>query len=254
MMESSAEWWRTFFSGSVVDSWLAVATEEQTGQEAAFIQEEIGMPAPAEILDVPCGGGRHSLALAARGYDMTGVDLSADFLDAARSRPAVGPGSVAWEHREMRDLPWPERFDGAFSFGNSFGYLDDRGNADFLKAVARALKPGARFVLETSYVLEILLPSLQARTWYPTGDILMLADRRYEPAEGQLHVEYTWIRDREVDKRSMSARLYTYREVFGLLEAAGFTDLKGYGSFSREPFRIGSSRLLVSAEKSPDFA
>jgi SAM-dependent methyltransferase len=254
MMEPSVDWWRTFFSGPVVESWLKMPTEEQTGQEAAFIREELGSPPPARLLDVPCGGGRHSLALARLGYDMTGVDLSVDFLDAARTQPSPGPGSVAWEHREMRDLPWPERFDGAFCLGNSFGYLDDRGNADFLKAVAHALKPGARFVLETSYVLESLLPNIQWKTWYSAGDLIMLADRRYEPPEGRLHVEYTWIRDGKVDKRSMAARLYTYREVFGLLEAAGFTDLKGYGSFTREPFRIGSGRLLVSAEKRRDLA
>ncbi len=248
-MATSAEWWRTFFSGPVVDSWLRIPTDEQNGQEADFIQEAIGVPPPARLLDVPCGGGRHSLALSARGYDVTGVDLSTDFLDAARSQTSPGPGSVAWEHREMRDLPWPGQFDGAFCFGNSFGYLDDRGNAEFLAAVARALRPGARFVLDTSYLLEILLPSFQPRSWYPAGDIIMLADRRYDPAEGRLHVEYTWIHDGKVDKRSMSARLYSYREIFRLLEEAGFSDLQGYGSLTREPFRIGPGGLLVIAEK-----
>jgi SAM-dependent methyltransferase len=246
-MGSSADWWRTFFSGPMVDSWLRATTEEQTRQEAAFIREALGVPPPARLLDVPCGGGRHSSALAGFGYDMTGVDLSSGFLEAARRQPSAGPGSVAWEHREMRDLPWPGRFDGAFRFGNSFGYLDDEGNADFLKAVARALNLGARFALDTSYVLEIILNGIQWRTWYSAGDILMLADRRYDPAEGRLHVEYTWISEGKLDRRAMSARLYTYREVFGLLEEAGFTDLQGYGSLTREPFRIGCDRLLVIA-------
>ncbi len=250
-MESSSDWWRTFFSGIMVDSWLKATTEEQTAQEAAFIREALGVPPPARLLDVPCGGGRHSRALARLGYEMTGVDLSAEFLATARSQAPDGPGSVAWEHREMHDLPWTDHFDGAFSFGNSFGYLDDEGNADFLKAVARALKPGARFVLDTSYVMESLLSGIQWRTWYETGDILMLSDRRYDPAEGRLHLEYTWIREGRTDRRSMSARLYTYREVFGLLEAAGFTDLQRYGSLTREPFRIGCGQLLVSARRDP---
>jgi SAM-dependent methyltransferase len=251
-MESSADWWRTFFSGPMVASWLRAPSEEQTRQEVAFIQEALGIAPPARLLDVPCGGGRHSRAMATMGFDMTGVDLSPEFLDAARSQPSGGPGSVAWEHREMRDLPWPERFDGAFSFGNSFGYLDDQGNADFLEAVAHALKPGARFVLETSYMLEVLLPGLQERAWYPLGDILMLADRRYDPASSRLHVEYTLIQDGKVDRRSMSARLYSCREVFGLLEKAGFAVLQGYGSLTREPFRIGSGRLLMTAERRRD--
>ena len=60
----------------------------------------------------------------------------------------------------MRDLPWPQRFDGVFCFGNSFAYLDDQGNADYLANVARALKPSGRFVLETGIVAESFLPHI----------------------------------------------------------------------------------------------
>jgi SAM-dependent methyltransferase len=200
---------------------------------------------PARLLDVPCGGGRHSHALAARGYQMTGVDISPRFLEAARARPVAGPGQVTWEQRDMRDLPGPAAFDGAFSLGNSFGYYDDEGNSAFLRAVAAALKPGARFLLDTSYVVEGLLLKLQERAWYPCGDVLMLADRRYDAAEGRLHVEYTTIRDGKMEKWPMSARLHTYREVRALLEAAGFTDLQGYGSLAKEPFQFGATRLLL---------
>ena len=217
-------------------------TPEQTRQEADFIREALDVPTPAKLLDVPCGGGRHGIALAALGYDMTGVDISTDFLTAARSQAAGKPGKIAWEQREMRDLPWPERFDGAYCFGNSFGYLDDEGNAQFLKSVAAALKPGARFTLETGYVMETLLPVLQERSWYPVGDMLMLAQRRYDPRDSRLHVEYICIRGSESEKRSMSARIYSYREIVLLLEKAGFTGVQGYGSFAREPFRLGSRR------------
>ena len=77
---------------------------------------------------------------------MTAVDWSTEFLTHAQSVDAAA--GVQWERRDMRDLPWRARFDAAFCVGNSFGYLDDEGNATFLAAVASALKPGARFVLE----------------------------------------------------------------------------------------------------------
>jgi SAM-dependent methyltransferase len=233
----------------MVESWLQAVPEEQTRLETDFVQEVLGVAPPARLLDVPCGGGRHSLALAARGYHLTGVDFSPDFLAAAKARPGPGSGSVTWERRDMRDLPWPAAFDAAFSLGNSFGYFEDAGNADFLRAVARALKPGARFLLDTSYLVEGLLPNLQERAWYPCGDVLLLADRRYDPAEGRLHVEYTTVRDGKVEKWPMSARLHTYREVRRLFEEAGFTDLHGYGSLSREPFVFGSRRLLLVAKR-----
>src|SRR5206468_562610 len=122
MHDAASDWWRTFFSGPFVEWWLAATPAAQTRQEADFVAASLGVAPPARLLAVPCGGGRHSRPLAARGYAMTAVDLSADFLAAARSAPAEGPGTIAWEHREMRDLPWPGAFDGAFCLGNSFGY------------------------------------------------------------------------------------------------------------------------------------
>jgi SAM-dependent methyltransferase len=248
-VNAATDWWRSFFSGPAVEFWLQAVPEEQTRQEADYIQERLRVAAPARILDVPCGGGRHSLALAARGYRMTGVDLSPEFLATARSAAAGREANIEWHQREMRDLPWREEFDGAFSFGNSFAYDTEEGNAAFLKAVANVLKPGARFLLDTSYVTEILLPALQERGWYQTGDILTLSERRYEPASGRLHVDYIWIRDGRSEKRSMSARLYSYRELVGLLQEAGFTDVEGVSSLTGEPFRLGSRRLLMTATR-----
>jgi SAM-dependent methyltransferase len=226
-----------------------VPTREQTEQEADFIQQALEVAPPARLLDVPCGGGRHCHALAGRGFDMTGVDISSDFLKAAQSVPAPPAGRITWEHREMRDLPWPDVFDGAYCFGNSFAYLTDEGNAEFLCSVARALKPGARFALDTGYLTENLLPVLQERSWYPVGELLSLAQRRYEPADGRLYVEYIFVRDGKVDRRPTSARLYTFREVVGLFESAGFTEMQAHGSLTREPFRFGSNRLLIAARK-----
>jgi SAM-dependent methyltransferase len=248
-MSVPQNWYQTFFTGAVVDHWLNMPSAEQTRSEADFIQATLQVPPPARLLDVPCGGGRHSLALAARGYRMTGVDISPDFLAAARAQ-AAGSSAVTWEQRDMRDLPWPEAFDGAYSFGNSFGYADEAGNAAFLQAVARALRHGAVFLMDTGYITEALLPVLQERAWYPWGeDGHILAQRRYDPPHGRLEVEYTYVRGGKIEKCAMSARIYSYREVCGLLRAAGFTDLQGWGSLAKEPFRLGSTRLLIAARK-----
>ena len=137
---------------------------EHTEREADLVAKLLAAPAGAELLDVPCGGGRLSLALASRGYR---ADRRRLLVGIPGARAGVqGSDRITWEQRDMRDLPWPARFDGAFCVGNSFGYLDDTGNAYFLRAVAAALKPGARFILETPMVLENLLAHIQDRPWW----------------------------------------------------------------------------------------
>jgi 2-polyprenyl-3-methyl-5-hydroxy-6-metoxy-1,4-benzoquinol methylase len=216
-----SNWWESFFEGVAVDMWLQALLPEQTEREAESLARMLAVPSGAELLDVPCGGGRLSLALARRGYRLTGVDWSSEFLKHARSRDTAH--AVTWEQRDMRDLPWRARFDGAFCVGNSFGYLDDEGNAAFLRAVAATLKPGARFVLETPMVLENLLGHLQDRAWWKVGDVHLLVVNRYDHTRERLDIEYTFVSEGRFEVRNGSHRAYSYRELFDLIQAAGFT-------------------------------
>ena len=219
-MHVQSNWWEHFFEGVSVDLWLQAVPPEHTQREAEVLARALGASSAGEVLDVPCGGGRLSLALAAQGYRVTGVDISSEFLHHARS--AAGSDRVSWEQRDMRDLPWRARFDGAFCYGNSFGYLDDEGNAAFVRSVAAALKPGARFVLETPMVLENLLRHIQDRAWWQVGDLRLLVVNRYDHTTSRLDIEYTFVSDGRVEVRHGSHRAYTYRELVELLEAAGF--------------------------------
>ena len=239
----------SFFSGLFVEVWRDVMPEEVTGREADFLQQQLRLAPGARVLDVPCGTGRHSCALAARGFALTGVDLSSNCLREARALAAKKGVSVAWEHRDMSDLPWDGVFDGAFAMGNSFGYSGDEHDARFLRAVARALKPGGSFVLDYPAVAEALLPHFQERTWLPIGDTLFLRAGRYNPAAGRIETEYTLIRDGKHETKPWTQRVYTYREICGLVTDAGFTDVHGYASTSLEPFKLGSQGLLLTATK-----
>ena len=242
-------WWEDFFSGVALDLWRQAMTEEGTRAEADFIQKLLGFPPEAKVLDVPCGEGRLSRELASRGYQMTGTDIALPFLEEAKLKAGDRHLKIVWEHRDMRNLPWQEEFDGAFCFGGSFGYFDDVGNANFLKSVARALKSGARFILDASRVAELILPKFREREWAKVGDILFLEENRYDHIQGRMDTEYTFVREGKVEKRFSSERVYTYREHCRLLEEAGFANCEGYASLHQDPFKLGSERLFLAATK-----
>ncbi len=243
------EWWKSFFSGVVLDFWRAAMSEELTRLESDFIEKMLQLRPQAKVLDVPCGNGRHSLELASRGYRLTGVDFSHEFIDEARAKAAERQLKISWEHREMRELPWQEEFDGVFCFGNSFGYLDDDGNAKFLEAVAHALKPGARLILDASSIAETILPKFQERSKVQVGDIMFLEENRYDHVRGRMDTEYTFVREGKVEKKFGSHRIYTYHEVSLLLKETGFMNCEAYGSLQQELFKLGSERLFLVATK-----
>lgn len=219
-MDVETNWWENFFEGVAVTMWLQALPAEHTQREADRLAALLAVSKGAEILDVPCGAGRLALPLADRGYRLTGVDWSSEFLGHARSRDVSQ--QITWDQRDMRNLPWPERFDGAFCVGNSFGYLDDAGNAAFLRAVGAALKPGGRFILETPMVLENVLNHLHPRPWWKAGDVYLLVENQYDQTKARLNIEYTFVSNNRVDVRRGSQRVYSYRELAELLTASGF--------------------------------
>ena len=151
-----SNWQETFFRGVALDAWRRILNPEMTRTEVDFLERALGVDSGAQILDVPCGNGRHAIELAGRGYNMTGLDLSDEFIAEARHAtplPVLGEGRYAL-------LPWVSEFDGAYCFGNSFNYLTWEETRQFLAAMARSLKPGARFVVDTGMAAESLLPSL----------------------------------------------------------------------------------------------
>jgi SAM-dependent methyltransferase len=242
-------WWENFFHGVALDFWRAVISDEQTRAEADFIQKHLQLAAGGNVLDVPCGNGRLTIELARRGFQLTGVDIAAEFIAEAKMKSRAAGVQIHLHERDMRDLPPTAEFDGAFCFGNSFGYLDDQGNADFFKAVSNALRPGARFLLDIGSIAECLLPAFQEQRSFEVGGITLAADSRYDHAQGRMFTEYSFIRDGQTDARPSSQRIYTYHELTGLLREAGFESVDAYSSLSEDAFKLGTQRLLLISEK-----
>jgi SAM-dependent methyltransferase len=243
-------WWRTHFSGILLDLWQSIVPGAQAARDADFLQAECRLTPEATVLDVPCGDGRVALELAGRGYRLVGVDISPGLLREARRRAELRQLPVEWHEAEMRDLPWEGAFDAAFCWGDSFGYLDGAGNQAFLGAVHRALKPEGRWAMELQMVAEVLFPRYRAAESGEAGGIRVQVRRSYDPRQGRLSVEYALARAGAQETRVASYRIYSCAEICRMLERAGFVVERLSGG-AGEPFQIGSDRLRVVSTKGP---
>jgi SAM-dependent methyltransferase len=246
-----SNWQETFFRGVALDAWRRIINPETTSKEVDFLKRALAIGAGARLLDIPCGNGHHAIEFARRGYKMTGLDLSEEFIAEARAvSEAAGIADMQWLCGDMRAISWVSEFDGAYCFGNSFAYFNYDEARQFLAAVARALKPGGRFIVDTGMAAESILPSLQRTRWYRLGDILMLSENRYDPAESRLDIDYTFVRNGEVEMRPTSSYAFTTGELCRMHRDAGLRPVELLGSINREPYQLGSPRLiLVSARQ-----
>jgi SAM-dependent methyltransferase len=118
-------------------------------EAAAFIDKLITYLKPAPdsfMLDVACGKGRHSLQLAGKGFDVTGIDLSEDSIKEAL---AYESENLHFYQHDMR-LPFRVNyFHYAFNFFTSFGYFQtQRENDNAIRTIAQSLKPKGTFVMD----------------------------------------------------------------------------------------------------------
>lgn len=248
----AAEWFEEFFQGLALEVWRKAKTPEQTGAEADFLAGVLGAGEGGHVLDLPCGNGRLALALAERGFRTTGIDLSAEFIAEAEKQAEIQGKTkkeMQWVRGDMRHLDWRETFDGAYCFGNSFGYFPRGETRAFLAAIQAALKPGKRFVIDTRLAAESLLPDLEERSWSTVEDMLMLVERHYEVAESRLDTEYTFIHKGRSESRQARYYIFTVAEILHMLTESGLEPISLFGSLDQEPYRFGAPRLLLVAEK-----
>ena len=238
-------WFETFFEGLALELWRATFPAEETRREAEFLIRHLELRPGGCALDVPCGNGRHAAELARRGICVTGVDLATGFLDEARrSAP-----EVEWVQADMRTLPWADRFDAAYCWGNSFGYFDHASCLEFLAAVARALKPGGRFLLDTGLVAESLLPHLQPERKLAIGDIGFASRNVYDSLDGRLDITYTFTRGEQQEVKATHQWVHSAAELKRMLRESGLEPLEAFGEIDEREYALGAPRLILLARR-----
>src|SRR5689334_10617543 len=131
------DFWRTTFPFMFPESRFTAASD--TVQKVLLLTKLRGKTA----LDLCCGPGRCSIALAERGFSVTGVDRTKYLLDKARSRARTAGVSVEWVQQDMRDFARPGAYHLALSLFTSFGYFNRRDeDTAVLANVFNSLQPG----------------------------------------------------------------------------------------------------------------
>jgi SAM-dependent methyltransferase len=235
-------WYRTAFGPLTAAFWTGLVPEQRIHEEARFLAEALQTAKNSLLLDVPCGAGRHARALARLGFRVDGLDISEHML-AASSEPASD--GVILRQGDMAALAATDRYEGGYCWGNSFGYLSDEESRAFLRRIAVALRPSARFVLECGAVAENLLPSFQPHSEHVASGFRFTAERRYAVAESALHIRYRIERNGEAEEFVARQAVYTTAEILRMAALAGLNVESLHGGIAGEAAGLGRPLIAV---------
>jgi SAM-dependent methyltransferase len=244
-------WYEDFFG----DDWLGIATsrtfEEATAAQVDFVVDALELSAASRVLDLACGHGRHALELARRGYAVAGLDLSAPSLALARGAAARDRLEVAFNECDMRQIPYEDEFDAVINLFTAFGYFEsDADDRRVLDGVARALRPGGGFLVDTIHP-PWLYRHFEPRGWSELDDgTVFLEDRSLDLRRGRIDARWVGIRpDGTRSELWSSVRLYTLADLVEMLSAAGMELERACGGFDGSELGIDSRRMIVLARK-----
>jgi SAM-dependent methyltransferase len=246
---STTETWDAFFSDFYLRAYAGAARDATAGDQALAAARLAGCPEGGELLDVPCGFGRHAIPLAAAGYRVVGVDRAQPLLDEARRRAGNARG-LKLVRADYRELPFADAsFDAAINLFSSLGYLGDDEDTRALAEIGRVLRPGGRLVIETMH-RDLLVSGFRERDWELLGEgRLLLEQRTFEPVAGVAQSTQTLVETSgERESRTFSVRVYSVTELLAMLARAGFAETRCHGDVNGAPFSI-DTRLVIAAQR-----
>jgi SAM-dependent methyltransferase len=241
-------WYDGFFEREWLDYLSLPSDHEVTLRQVDFLVERLALEPRASVLDVGCGRGRHSVELARRGFRVTGIDLSPRSLELARAAAAEAEVEVEFRRVDMRELDYDSAFDGAFNVFTSFGYFEeDAENERALHGIARALRPGGRFLIDIINPIA-LARVYREREWREFDDGSLLTEQRWQDQlTGRGGGTWTFIhRDGTRSVLEHSVRFYAPWELRSMLERAGLEAERAWGSFDGTDLGDGTRTILLA--------
>lgn len=205
---------------------------------------------PRTILDVCCGTGTMCEMLHREGFEVTGIDLSPDMIAVARQKASQRGYSIRYETADACDFELGSKFDAALSFFDSLNnILEPERFRCALSRVFAHLEAGGSFVfdLNTAYAFEQRL--FDQRNVRPSARLKYDWVGEYDPASKIITVHMTFWKDGVEFRELHRQRAYEDEEVREMLREVGFTDIRGYSSYTLDPVRRKSDRVHYAALK-----
>jgi len=233
----------------------ALTTDVDYPRWARYVERHFAKAGrPVErVLDLACGTGSLTWELAQAGYEMVGVDLSADMLAVAEEKCRNLEPRPVFFQEPMEALRLPMEVDACVCCLDSVNYvLQPKKVAAAFKRVWECLRPGGLFLFDVDTPKK--LEGMDGQVFLDETEEVFCVWRGEYSRKKRIcslwmdifHREgEVWLRGEELHRE----RAYTDEELTGFLKEAGFTKIKRHGELKMAPPKGDEDRIFYSARK-----
>lgn len=245
-----SDWDKIFNSEKYLYFYGDILTAERLKLELNFLIKYTKLNSSMKILDLACGYGRHSNALASLGHQVTGIDISKDFLDIAKREAYQSNLLVKYVQDDMRTIAYTQEFDRVFVLFTSIGYFSDDENEKVFKNVYNALKKGGVFCFDAPTIYSLLgncdfnvLNLIKKSNNYMIDQKMLDSTSKY--CLTRRTISYKGL----TSYLKYKLRLYNPEEIKTILQNIGFSNLNFYKDWTGSSLGNRPKKMIVVATK-----
>ncbi|MEA9412128.1 class I SAM-dependent methyltransferase [Flavobacterium sp. PL02] len=237
--QPSENWFTSWFD----TPYYHILYKDRNYREAQIFMDNLthylNLPEKANVLDLACGKGRHSIYLNQLGFNVLGADLSENSIAEASKNSNE---TLHFKVHDMRE-PFEEKFDAIFNLFTSFGYFEsDDDNLTTLKAIKASLSEYGFAVIDfmnVTQVIETLVPEE-----IKTVDDIDFQIKRYVE-DGHIFKEIDFEDQGRKFHFTEKVKALTLKDFEDLMEQAGIFLLDTFGDYKLKKFHKTDSERLI---------
>jgi len=260
----SKHWTESLFAEKFAELYIATleeliprSIEDADGLENIF--NEYNVPGNGLVLDLACGIGRHSTALAQKGYQVIGLDISETFLKRAMKLAEERGVDVEFRRGDMRSVEehlkdHAGRFDAVINMSTSLSYYDRETDLDIISQLHALTKPGGTLVIDIANRDWIIKNYGAKDVQYHEDGRVQTTERRFDLEDSRMHNTWRFYVKKGEDLKHVETFhvdhiLYSLHEFKQLIQKAGWEYKTCYGEFDLSSFEMYSRRMILVSQK-----
>ena len=212
-----------------------------------------GLEAQTRILDIACGTGNYSIALAGKGHDVTGIDLDETMIDVAQKKAAGRTVSFACGNMLDIDRMFSSQSFGLiYCIGNSLVHLPDKESVSaFVQKVYALLEPQGRLIIQFVNYDRIIKNHVESLPSIEKKDEDVTFVRNYEFIEQSEHIKFNTEIISGGEKVTNSLQLFALQsaDLVSIFRSAGFEETELFGGYDGSIHSDESMATIVKALK-----
>lgn len=210
----------------------------------------------SKVLDLACGTGTYSVALAQKGHRVDGIDLDEEMIALANGKGGLFANFKVGDMTRFHEVFDSEKYDMVYCIGNSIVHLKNKGKIEnFITDIYKNLNEEGTLIIQIVNYDRIINQNIKSLPTIDRHEKGVKFIRNYNYREHEEKVEFQTeliiYNDSKEEKLSNSVDLIALRknELEEMLKKAGFKTVKAYGGFSEELFSEDSFALVVKGVK-----